>query len=43
MLSGDEAASAQAISRAREHLIEFIIGGMLFDLPETKVERGEAS
>jgi hypothetical protein len=28
------------LSRAREHLVQFIVAGMMIDLPQTKEERG---
>jgi hypothetical protein len=33
--------SEPALSRAREHLVRFIVAGMMIDLPQTTEERGE--
>jgi TetR/AcrR family transcriptional regulator len=36
MLPGQEVSSERALSRAREHIVRFIVAGMLVDLPQPK-------
>ena len=40
MLPGEEVSSERALSRAREHIVAFIVAGMMVDLPQTRRERG---
>jgi len=40
MLPGEEVFSERALSRAREHIVAFIVAGMMVDLPQTKREKG---
>lgn len=40
MLSGEEVSSERALSRAREHIVGFIVAGMMVDLPQTSREKG---
>jgi AcrR family transcriptional regulator len=40
MLPDEEVFSERAISRAREHIVRFIVAGMMIDLPQAKEERG---
>ena len=42
MLPGEEVFSERALSGAREHLVRFIVAGMMIDLPQTTEERGES-
>jgi hypothetical protein len=39
MLPGEEVSSERALSFAREHIVRFIVAGMMVDLPQTKEER----
>ena len=39
MLPGEEVSSQRALSRAREHLVQFIVAGMTRDLPQAAGER----
>lgn len=39
MLPGEEVSSQRALSLAREHIVRFIVAGMMVDLPQTKEER----
>lgn len=39
MLSGEEVSSERALSLAREHIVRFIVAGLLVDLPQTIEER----
>lgn len=39
MLPDEEVTSQRALSRAREHLAQFIVAGMMSDLPQAKEER----
>jgi AcrR family transcriptional regulator len=34
--SGEDFSSPEALARAREHIVEFVVHGMMTDLPETK-------
>ncbi len=36
MLPDEEVSSERALSRAREHLVQFVVAGMMVDLPLTK-------
>jgi TetR/AcrR family transcriptional regulator len=36
MLPGEEISSERALSLAREHIVRFIVAGMMVDLPQTK-------
>jgi AcrR family transcriptional regulator len=40
MLPGEEVSSERALSRAREHIVAFIVAGMMVDHPQTRRERG---
>jgi len=40
MLSGEELSSERALSRAREHIVAFIVAGIMVDLPQTGREGG---
>ena len=40
MLPDEEVFSERSISRAREHIVRFIVAGMMIDLPQAKEERG---
>jgi len=40
MLPGKEVSPERTLSRAREYIIGFIVAGMMFDLPQTRGERG---
>jgi AcrR family transcriptional regulator len=40
MLPGEEVFSERALSDAREHLVRFIVAGMMIDLPQPKEENG---
>jgi hypothetical protein len=37
LLPGKDFSSAAALARAREYLVDFIVAGMMVDLPETKL------
>jgi hypothetical protein len=39
MLPGEEVYSQRALSRAREHLVQFIVAGMMSDTPQAKEEK----
>ncbi|HEX6478958.1 MAG TPA: hypothetical protein VF043_08935 [Ktedonobacteraceae bacterium] len=39
MLPDEEVTSQRALSRAREYLAQFIVAGMMIDLPQAKEER----
>ena len=39
MLPDEEVSSQRALSRAREHIIQFVVAGMMIDLLHTKEER----
>ena len=43
MLPDEEVSSQQALSRAREYIIQFVVAGMMIDLPQTKEEREGAA
>ncbi len=36
LLPGEDLSSASAFARAREYLVDFVVAGMMIDLPETK-------
>jgi TetR/AcrR family transcriptional regulator len=39
LLPDEDVSSAAALTRAREHIVEFVVHGMMVDLPETTSER----
>ena len=39
LLPGEDLSSATVLARAREYIVEFVVHGMMIDLPETKPER----
>jgi TetR/AcrR family transcriptional regulator len=41
MLPDEEVSSQRVLSRAREHIVQFVVAGMMVDLPQTKEEEDE--